>query len=492
MSLRRRLIVVLVLALSALVIAVLAIVHVLATTDAARERNAQANADAGAEALAERVETFLIAEVPDSPTRRLLHTTAASVVRPVANATGGYCTRKGEVITAAGKTGHMDTSGGARHLVALDIEAAIESLCSKVRSGEPIRSRLERSREVALLTVVPVGERAGAWFLTRVRTRDADEQRWPFEIVLLAVAAVALSVFTVDAMMALGRGAGELKTALVRLQEDLRAPVPRPRARELSDIATGLSAMAAHLADARDRERDLSATLSREQRLAALGRVVAGVAHEVRNPLAGMKLRLDLLTRSSRLDVPGREDVAACLDEVARLNRLVESLLSVSRAKTLMPSELDLAEIADDRIGRAKLRADQASVRLSRLGDGRVLADHDALAGALDNLLRNAIEASPSGAEVLVRIHEDAAFAVLDVEDAGSGIPEARRGELFEPFFTTKPDGTGLGLWISRLLLEARGGSLSYERVENKTRLRIMFPPVQGQAFLARPGPQAR
>jgi signal transduction histidine kinase len=65
--------------------------------------------------------------------------------------------------------------------------------------------------------------------------------------------------------------------------------------------------------------------------------------------------------------------------------------------------------------------------------------------------------------------------AVLDVEDGGPGIPEARRAELFEPFFTTKPEGTGLGLWISRLLLEAKGASLRYDRVGDRTRMRIAF-----------------
>ena len=99
----------------------------------------------------------------------------------------------------------------------------------------------------------------------------------------------------------LRRGAADLRTALVRLEGDLRAPVPRPRALELREIATGLEAMATHLAEARDRELALEATIARDQRLAALGRVAAGVAHEVRNPLAGMKLRLDLLKRSGEL-----------------------------------------------------------------------------------------------------------------------------------------------------------------------------------------------
>jgi signal transduction histidine kinase len=295
-------------------------------------------------------------------------------------------------------------------------------------------------------------------------------------VVLLALAAVALAAFTVDAMMALQRGAEELQGALVKLQDDLRAPVPRPRARELGDIAAGLSAMAAHLADARDRERALEAAVARGQRLAALGRVVAGVAHEVRNPLAGMKLRLDLLARAGGLESSAREDVTVCLGEIARLNRLVESLLMASRAKTLAEKRVDLTTLADERIARAAPFAAKAGVRLFRRGEGGALGDPDALAGAVDNLLRNAIEASPPGGEVVVSIGTSPeGTAVLDVEDQGPGILEARRAELFEPFFTTKPEGTGLGLWISRLLLEAKGASLRYDRIGDRTRMRIAF-----------------
>jgi signal transduction histidine kinase len=236
--------------------------------------------------------------------------------------------------------------------------------------------------------------------------------------------------------------------------------------------------MAAHLADARDRERALESAVASGQRLAALGRVVAGVAHEVRNPLAGMKLRLDLLARDVSLQASARDDVEVCLGEIARLNRLVESLLMVSRAKTLAQVQIDLAELADERVARAAPLAATAGVRLSRFGAGSAFGDPDALAGAVDNLLRNAIEASPPGGEVMVNIgFAEDRVPVLDVEDGGPGIPEARRAELFEPFFTTKPEGTGLGLWLSRLLLEAKGATLRYDRIGSRTRMRIAFGP---------------
>jgi signal transduction histidine kinase len=486
MSLRRRLAVVLVLGLSALIIAAVAIVHLLASTNAARERSAEADAEAGAQALAERIEPSMLGGGPDPDLRQKLQQTAQSVLRPLASAAGGYCTRGGAILAAAGRPGRGEMKGepapwreGPRHGPAPEVASAVASLCEKARPGEPAHGRIEGPRGVDQIVVMAVGERGGAWFLQRVRARaGGDSPGIPFEVVLLAVAAVALAGFTVDAMMALRRGADELTASLVRLSEDLRAPLPKPRARELGEIAAGLGAMAARLADARDRERDLSSQLAREQRLAALGRVVAGVAHEVRNPLAGMKLRLDLLARAGGLDAASREDVGVCLGEIARLNRLVESLLTVSRAKTMARKQVDLGALADERIARAAAMADRAGVRLARAGEASVQSDPDALAAALDNLLRNAIEASPPGTTVAVRVGTEEGNVVVDVEDAGPGIPEARRVELFEPFFTTKPEGTGLGLWISRLLLEAKGATLGYDRVGDRTRMRISFRPM--------------
>jgi signal transduction histidine kinase len=147
-----------------------------------------------------------------------------------------------------------------------------------------------------------------------------------------------------------------------------------------------------------------------------------------------------------------------------------------SRAKTLAQEHIDLAVLADERIARAAAVAARAGVQLVRRGEGSAVSDPDALAGAVDNLLRNAVEASPQGGEVVVYVgaaHDGT--MVLDVEDGGPGIPEARRTELFEPFFTTKPEGTGLGLWISRLLLEAKGATLRYDRIGDRTRMRIAF-----------------
>src|SRR5262249_51227081 len=150
----------------------------------------------------------------------------------------------------------------------------------------------------------------------------------------------------------------------------------------------------------------LERQLSQQERLSALGRVVAGVAHELRNPLAAIKLRLDLLERERRLDSVGAEDVKTAQEEIARLDRLVTQLLSAARRGARAPVPLDPRPLALRRIEAARAPATARGISLASDGDGHALADPDLVTTALDNLIRNAVEASPQGAEVSVRCSE--------------------------------------------------------------------------------------
>ena len=482
MSLRLRLVVVLALGLSALAFAALAVTQVLSSTQAARERSAEAEADAAAQALADafpaRADIGSVERASQPDVRKQLHQIAASVMRPVPNSAGGYCTSSGTMLGGPAREhsdARPDGGGGRIHPLSGELETAVSQLCRLARgNSDATKARLERRRDVDVIRASPIRDGAVAWALVRVRAQETPA--YTASTVALAVAALLLVGFTLEATLTLGRGVAALQGAIGRLSEDLRAPVPRPRARELADVAAGLEALAARLSDARERERALSASLAREQRLAGLGRVAAGVAHEVRNPLAGMKLRLDLLQRESNLSRQAREDVAACLEEVARLDRLVESLLSVGRSKHKPDQSIDLAALADGRIQATASAAARKGLRVMRAGNATIASEPDAVNSALENLLRNAIEACPEGGAIDVRITGRDGGATLDVEDGGPGIPEERKNELFEPFFTTKPEGTGLGLWMSRLLLEARGASLRYDRLGDATRMRIEFP----------------
>jgi glucose PTS system EIICB or EIICBA component len=284
-----------------------------------------------------------------------------------------------------------------------------------------------------------------------------------------------------------GPGSENIKTDM---QEYLRSTAPESgleAAAELARIAQGQSTLVGDLEQARERERELERNLARGSRLAGLGRVVAGVAHEVRNPITGIKLTLDGLLRRG-LDARASRDVKICLEEIARLDRVVGSLLLVSRTGIEQKAELQLSRLVDERLRQAQAAAAERKIELQRQGSALAPCNADTITRVVDNLVRNAIDASPEGGLVQVRLESDPLEARIVVEDQGPGVPLAREAELFEPFFTLKPDGTGLGLFMSRALVAAQGGRLTYAHRESSTQFIVALPlGAQEPERVARP-----
>jgi signal transduction histidine kinase len=140
-----------------------------------------------------------------------------------------------------------------------------------------------------------------------------------------------------------------------------------------------------------------------------------------------------------------------------------------ARKGPLEVHKFDAAGLVDERIEVAKALAAQRGVRILRDGKCSITANRDAMTRIIDNLLRNGIEASPEGGVVRVELRNIDTQLCMRVVDGGAGVLSDRLSELFEPFFTLKPEGTGLGLFVSRSLLEAQGGTLTYDRREGLT-----------------------
>jgi len=275
-----------------------------------------------------------------------------------------------------------------------------------------------------------------------------------------------------------GPGSENLKTGI---QEYLKSTAPESglaAAAELARIAQGQSTLVGDLEQSRWRERALERDLAHGKRLAGLGRVVAGVAHEVRNPITGIKLRLDGLLRRG-LDERAAKDVETCLSEIGRLDRVVGSLLLVSRTGGEQRNELELSRLIDERIRQVRAPAAGRKITLRREGSAVALCNADTIIRVVDNLLRNAIDASPDGGLIRISLDSDGNEARVIVEDQGPGVPASREGELFEPFFTLKPEGTGLGLFMSRALIVAHGGRLHYEHRGDTTRFTVALPAAE-------------
>ncbi len=330
------------------------------------------------------------------------------------------------------------------------------------------------------------GARVG-WVAVAIKP-STYSQSWRLLVSALTLSALLLVASSALALTTFKRGAGGIQTALAALANDLSTPVPRPPVRELSEIADGIATLARRLVDARAIQERLARDLAHKERLVALGRVVAGVAHEVRNPLASIKLRLDLAMATeagagapSTVPLPPKvvQAIAHASAEITRLDRLVADLLIVS-GRALGPRHpTDVGALLRARVEALAPWSALRGVTIRTAGGSACLpADGDAMARALDNLLRNAIEASPDGGTIAATVHDDGDSIRVRVQDTGGGVPPGRVGELFEPFFTTKPEGTGLGLAISRAIARAHGGDVIYAREGDVTRFELSLARI--------------
>lgn len=210
-----------------------------------------------------------------------------------------------------------------------------------------------------------------------------------------------------------------------------------------------------------EQERDLL----RAEQLGAVGQLAAGVAHEVRNPLTGIKFLVEGALRPANPTALTGEDLRLIRQEIVRIERTVQGLLDFARIPPPDRRPHDLRVLVAEAAGLARGRAEQKSVGLRlELPDAPlpVSADRDQMLSLLTNLLFNALDATPPGGEVgaTASAGPDGTMAVA-VTDTGPGINPAIAGRLFTPFATTKSVGTGLGLTVARRVAHDHGGSLT-------------------------------
>jgi signal transduction histidine kinase len=210
-----------------------------------------------------------------------------------------------------------------------------------------------------------------------------------------------------------------------------------------------------------EQERDLL----RAEQLAAVGQLAAGVAHEVRNPLTGVKLLLQAAAQPQTPTPLTPDRLNILLQEVARIERTVQGLMDFARTPPPDRRSLDIRKLAAEAVEAARGRAAAKAVALradTPADPAPALVDRDQMLSLLTNLLANAIDASPPGGEVVVRVQPgpDETLTVA-VTDSGPGIDEAVASRLFTPFATTKPTGTGLGLTVARRVAREHGGTLT-------------------------------
>jgi signal transduction histidine kinase len=230
----------------------------------------------------------------------------------------------------------------------------------------------------------------------------------------------------------------------------------------------------------RERERVHQKRLRETERLTAMGQAVSALAHDMRTPLIAIAGLSRLVQKQVCEDSLSCEKLKIIMKEAQRLDSMVKEMLDFSRPLELHASEANIDEILSQclEITREVAQEKQVKVRINfTLNSPFLFLDALRIKQAFINLLTNAIEASPEGETVTVSSYRKGGELIIDVSDRGCGISHDRREQVFSPFFTTKNGGTGLGLPITKKIVEAHQGRLEvFDNTEKGVTFRVVIP----------------
>jgi signal transduction histidine kinase len=271
--------------------------------------------------------------------------------------------------------------------------------------------------------------------------------------------------------------------------DDLTAEAAVKTRDEIGVLANSFNQMTRELKRSRNR-------LVQSEKLAAVGQLAAGIAHEIRNPLTSIKMIVQLLRRRLQEDETGRESVQAVLDEINRLEIVISGLLDFARPMEMVLKPANVADVMNDvlKLMEADLRHRKIEF-VKRMDETlpEIMLDEDKMKQVFMNLILNSMQAMPEGGKLIVKVNSQQSTVNrgletrdhgletnkvrVEISDTGIGMSPEVLAHAFEPFFSTKSGGTGLGLANVKKIMEQHGGKLEMESTEGQgTRVIIGFP----------------
>jgi signal transduction histidine kinase len=352
----------------------------------------------------------------------------------------------------------------------------VRSLAARAAVADEMIAHSGRSNKELLVGAAARSGETTIWTMRRVNVLSypllATHRGWLGTLAFLTIIGVG-GIISIWYM--LNSGVASIRQGLRSLQEDFSFRLPEIRG-DLGQVASAINRMA-------ERRMALEEKLRQQDRLAALGKVVGGVAHEVRNPLNSIKLTLQLLERRLKKGVAASNEVQECLQEIDRLDMIVGRLLAFGRPAMTNRQMQKIAPLILQAIKMVHDPMQQKDVRINTNGweeDLEADVDGPQIIQVLINLFLNAIEASPRGGTVKWTASGLGLNVCIRVSDEGMRIPDDVRPHVFDAYYTTKPEGSGLGLAVSREIVVNHGGALEFESEAGGTTFIMLLPIARG------------
>ncbi|WP_345817144.1 HAMP domain-containing sensor histidine kinase (plasmid) [Paraburkholderia sp. PREW-6R] len=374
-------------------------------------------------------------------------------------------------------------SGVKRDIPEAETPLILRALRQAASGHGPVNDSVPGGQGATVGAACPVAGSRGlyAWTLTR-----AQAPLGPYGHVLVLSLAVVLTGILVIALL-LGIALRRWRNSLSALERSLSpdtaasfvslAAVGEP---DLDKIIVAVNGFAARSSASQARAAALSEKLLQAERFSSLGKLAAQVAHEIRNPLGAVRLKLEnILAHDGDAH---HSALVSALGQVERIETQVSSLLALTQPVALAPRPMNAAEWVASTVNthdeQARMKSVTLSLDVACLNEAPRAGEEDApqfdpvqMARALDNLILNAIRHAPVGGRVTVSARQvardDSRMLRIAVVDNGPGVPAADRERIFEPFVTGRPDGSGLGLAVAREVATAHGGSAYLAETEN-------------------------
>jgi signal transduction histidine kinase len=332
-------------------------------------------------------------------------------------------------------------------------------------------SRFDSAGEVLLIHAIPVRSDLVIWTMGRAHVVAATAfQKLTVEFVLLLLLMLATGAQILWYLQRWGRRLRQIEEQLGQVNSEL----PETGLKELDRLIAAFNQQTGRLREAQRASNQLSLELARAERLTALGRMSAGLAHEIRNPIGAMRLQAENALNKNAIE-SYQKACRGMLQDISRLDDLLERLLAIVRLEQLTPKLVKIGPWIENTVAPLRNTDAHPVITLESI-DAEWSFDERQLSRALHNLVANAAQHTPADGWITVAAAIGNGQLEISVEDSGPGIADDLKERIFEPFVSSRPEGTGLGLAIAREIVEAHGGTLRCVNGRQGARFEIRLP----------------